>query len=144
MARLPHLVSFRGEVYSLGDPDSPEVATCISAFALRRSSEMYRILVRKENAAEGMRENSDSNRGACIQKLASTTTNISTFAVVDLLGKRLPHHTERHDAYRERDPLGLLIIEWLVYLSPSSSSNCNEAQTSFKTSNGGRDFHTSC
>lgn len=64
MARLSHFTFFRGEVYSLEEPDSPEAAICMSAFVASRSSDIYNMLVRKENAVEGMSENSDSRSGA--------------------------------------------------------------------------------
>jgi hypothetical protein len=41
MDKLPHLLSFRGEMYSLEHPDTPDSAIFMSAFALRRSTTMY-------------------------------------------------------------------------------------------------------
>lgn len=61
---LSHFLSFLEEVNSRVEEDWPESAICIRAFAERRSSRMYRRLVKRENADEGMSANKGSSKGA--------------------------------------------------------------------------------
>ncbi len=111
MARLSHFTLFRGEVYSLEDPDSPEAAICMSAFAASRSSDIYKMLVRKENAAEGMSENSDSRSGACARISALRIIVNLLFWTAIIPGRKHLHRTERLHVYVGKDPLGLSVHE---------------------------------
>lgn len=67
---LSHFLSFLEEVNSRVEEDWPESAICIRALAERRSSRMYKRLVRRENADEGMSANKGSSKGACMDSLA--------------------------------------------------------------------------
>ena len=65
MAKLLHLLSFLGEVKSFEDTASPDCAMHIKAFALNRSSIMYRRYVKAGYVAElGRREKRGKRRGA--------------------------------------------------------------------------------
>jgi hypothetical protein len=65
IAKLLHFLSFLGDVKSFEDPASPDSAIFMSAFALKRSSSMYKRYVKAGYAEElGRRENRGSNRGA--------------------------------------------------------------------------------
>lgn len=64
IAMLSHFLSFLEEANSRVEEDWPESAICIRAFAERRSSRMYKRLVTRENADEGMCANNGSSKGA--------------------------------------------------------------------------------
>ncbi len=70
IAMLSHFLSFLEEVNSRVEEDWPESAICIRAFAERRSSRMYKRLVKRENADEGMSANNGSSKGAYMGLLA--------------------------------------------------------------------------
>lgn len=60
-----HLLSFLGDVKSAEDPASPESAIVIKAFALRRSTAIYRRYVKTGHDAKlGRSEKSGSRSGA--------------------------------------------------------------------------------
>jgi len=65
IVKLLHLLSLLGEVNNLEEPASPESAICIRAFALKRSTNMYRRYVRVGCVKEfGRRENKERSNGA--------------------------------------------------------------------------------
>jgi len=65
IAMLSHFRALLGDVKSREEPDSPDSAICIRALAQRRSSRMYRRLVRAAKSEGGMRAKRGSSRGAC-------------------------------------------------------------------------------
>lgn len=67
---LSHFLSFLEEVNSRVEEDWPESAICIRALAEKRSSKMYKRLVKRENAVEGMSANKGSSKGAYMALLA--------------------------------------------------------------------------
>ena len=67
---LSHFLSFLEEVNSRVEKDWPESAICIRALAERRSSRIYKRLVKWENADEGMSANNGSSKGAYSDLLA--------------------------------------------------------------------------
>lgn len=65
IAILLHFLSFRGEVNSFEDPDSPDSAIRINALALKRSIAMYSRFVKKGYRDEsGNKVNRGSSNGA--------------------------------------------------------------------------------
>lgn len=65
IAKLDHLVPFLGDEYNFEEPASPESAISMRAFALRRSTNMYRKYVKAGYVDElGKRANRGRRRGA--------------------------------------------------------------------------------